>query len=80
MKNITIIEKSYQRNGITGRGFLQVKYRDENGVVLFAILPIQDDGKVLAKECYVFNALDLKDHYRGDVIGARFAKMTGLLS
>lgn len=81
---INIVEKSYQRNGISGRGFLQVKFRysDKNepaNVILIAILPIQDDGNILETECFVINPLDFNDHYRGDTFGAEFKNIKGLL-
>ena len=82
--NITIVEKTYQRNGVSGRGFMQVKFqfsaKDEpKGVMLIAILPVQDSGKIDPTECFVINPLDFSDQYRGDNFGEAFTKIKKLL-
>jgi len=83
--NITIVEKTYQRNGVSGRGFIQIKFRysaknEPEGVVLIAILPVQDNGDIEPTECFVINPLDFNDSYRGDTFGYEFAKIDGLLN
>lgn len=81
---ITIVEKTFQRNGISGRGFMQVKFtysaKDEpNGVILIAVLPIADTGEIEPTECFVVNPLNLSDSYRGDTFGYEFAKIKDLI-
>ena len=83
--NITIVEKTHQRNGISGKDFMQIKFtysakNEPNGVILIAIIPVQNNGEIDPTECFVVNPLNFDESYRGDSFGYEFAKMKKLLA
>ncbi len=68
---VSILEKSYQRNGITGDGFEVFRIRCEGQTLIATIRYADGPGgeRLDATTCRVVDPLDLESHYRGDVIG-----------
>ncbi|MCW4051199.1 MAG: hypothetical protein NWE89_15860 [Candidatus Bathyarchaeota archaeon] len=71
---VAIVRAEYHRNGIGGEGFYAAVIHCD-GETLLATIPYKADGSTPDGEsfdscsCRVVDALDLSEHYRGDVIG-----------
>ena len=68
---VSILEKSYQRNGISGDGFEVYRIRSDGETLIATITYADGPGgeRLDPTTCRVVDPLDLQSHYRGDVIG-----------
>lgn len=67
---LAILERSYQRNGISGIGFEVFKIRCDGQTLIATVATDDREPEGLDLEtCRVLDPLDLEAHYRGDCIG-----------
>lgn len=74
---VSILERSYQRNGICGEPFEVVKFHlqeggDDGGTL---IATIRGNDKLKAETCRVIDPTNLSSHWRGDVLGYELIKV-----
>lgn len=68
--SVVILERSHQRNGVSGEPFdvFKIVCSDDNSVELIATMCREND-KWMTSSCRVVNPLELESHFRGDRFG-----------
>lgn len=70
-----IISSNYQRNGVSGVGFVSALVYDDIGKPLLVTVAYGTDGETLdPASCRVVNPCNMTEGFRGDVIGEEFIK------